>query len=140
MAGCPKYVCSKCGKPRKRIIDTSERINTRPGKNVGTAKSGKDIDPNKELHISDLSKFRQKIIYKENGYTDCNCGNIGALMGVELGANKIPAKWKIPLQDTFSTFVKGHEKWKISELAQRIANIGEKVMKEKAQNLVRITR
>jgi len=75
------------------------------------------------------------------GYdTDCNCGNIGALMGVELGANKIPAKWKDPLQDTFSTFVKGHEKWKISELAQRIANIGEKVLKEKAPNLVRITR
>ncbi|MFW9882302.1 MAG: ADP-ribosylglycohydrolase family protein, partial [Candidatus Thorarchaeota archaeon] len=47
------------------------------------------------------------------GYdTDCNCGNIGALMGVQLGADNIPAKWKDPLQDTFSTFVKGHEKWK----------------------------
>lgn len=75
------------------------------------------------------------------GYdTDCNCGNIGALMGVELGADKIPAKWKDPLQDTFSTFVKGHEKWKISELSQRIAKIGERVIKEKAQNLIRITR
>ncbi|MBA7515057.1 hypothetical protein ES705_07095 [subsurface metagenome] len=75
------------------------------------------------------------------GYdTDCNCGNIGALMGVVHGAHKIPAKWKDPLQDTFSTFVKSHEKWKISELAQRIANIGEKIIKEKAQNLVRITR
>jgi ADP-ribosylglycohydrolase len=75
------------------------------------------------------------------GYdTDCNCGNIGALMGVLYGADKIPAKWKDPLQDTFSTFVKGHEKWKISELAQRIAKIGEKVIMEKAQNLVTITR
>ncbi|KKK96782.1 hypothetical protein LCGC14_2659310 [marine sediment metagenome] len=74
------------------------------------------------------------------GYdTDCNCGNIGALMGAIYGADKIPAKWKNPLQDTFSTFVKGHEKWKISELARRIANIGEKVIKEKAQNIVRIT-
>ena len=74
------------------------------------------------------------------GYdTDCNCGNIGALMGAIQGADKIPAKWKDPLQDTFSTFVKGHEKWKISELARRIANIGEKVIKEKAQNIVRIT-
>jgi len=74
------------------------------------------------------------------GYdTDCNCGNIGALMGVIYGADKIPAKWKDPLQDTFSTFVKGHEKWKISELSRRIANIGEKVIKEKAQNLVRIS-
>ena len=74
------------------------------------------------------------------GYdTDCNCGNIGALMGAIQGADKIPANWKDPLQDTFSTFVKGHEKWKISELARRIANIGEKVIKEKAQNIVRIT-
>jgi len=71
------------------------------------------------------------------GYdTDCNCGNIGALMGVQLGANKIPAKWKVPLQDTFSTFVKGHEKWKISELARRISKIGEKLIQEKANNLV----
>jgi ADP-ribosylglycohydrolase len=75
------------------------------------------------------------------GYdTDCNCGNIGALLGVQLGADKIPAKWKNPLQDTFSTFVKGHEKWKISELSRRIVNIGEKVIQEKAKNLVRITR
>jgi ADP-ribosylglycohydrolase len=71
------------------------------------------------------------------GYdTDCNCGNIGALMGVLYGADKIPGKWKDPLQDTFSTYVKGHEKWKISELSRRIANIGEKVIKEKANNTV----
>ncbi len=75
------------------------------------------------------------------GYdTYCNCGNIGTLMGVAYGADKIPAKWKDPLKDTFSTFVKGYEKWKISELSQRIATIGEKVIKEKAQNLVRISR
>lgn len=59
-------------------------------------------------------------------------------MGAIYGADKIPAKWKDPLQDTFSTFVKGHEKWKISELARRIANIGEKVIKEKAKNQIKI--
>ncbi|KKM94514.1 hypothetical protein LCGC14_1197590 [marine sediment metagenome] len=74
------------------------------------------------------------------GYdTDCNCGNIGALMGAELGVDKIPEKWKDPLQDTFSTFVKRNEKWKISELSRRIANIGEKVIKDKGKNIVRIT-
>jgi len=57
-------------------------------------------------------------------------------MGAIYGADKISAKWKDPLQDTFSTFVKGHEKWKISELARRIANIGEKIIQEKASNKI----
>ncbi len=70
--------------------------------------------------------------------TDCNCGNIGAILGAQLGADMIPSKWKEPLQDTFATFVKGYEKWKITELAQRIANIGKKVVKEKANNVVKI--
>jgi ADP-ribosylglycohydrolase len=70
--------------------------------------------------------------------TDCNCGNIGAIMGAQLGADKIPSKWKDPLEDTFSTYVKGYEKWKISELAQRISDIGKKVIKEKSQDIIRI--
>ncbi len=70
--------------------------------------------------------------------TDCNCGNIGAIIGAQLGAEKIPSKWKDPLQDTFSTYVRGYEKWKISELAQRIVNIGEKILTEKGKNLVEL--
>jgi len=73
------------------------------------------------------------------GYdTDCNCGNIGAIMGVQLGADNIPAKWKDPLQDTFSTYVKGYEKWKISQLAQKIVNLGEKIAKKKEKNQIKI--
>jgi site-specific DNA-methyltransferase (adenine-specific) len=72
-AGCPKYVCKKCGKAKVKIIDNTERVNTRPGNNVCNKKSGKDIDPNKELHKSDLSKYRQQIKYKELGYSDCGC-------------------------------------------------------------------
>ena len=68
--------------------------------------------------------------------TDCNCGNIGAIIGAQLGAKKIPLKWKEPLQNTFSTYVKGYEKWKISDLAQRITKIGEIVVKQKAHNIV----
>lgn len=67
--------------------------------------------------------------------TDCNCGNIGAILGAQLGADKIPKKWKSPLQDTFSTFVKGYEKWKISELARRIADVGKKVIQEKCSEV-----
>ncbi|MFX1573787.1 MAG: ADP-ribosylglycohydrolase family protein [Promethearchaeota archaeon] len=75
------------------------------------------------------------------GYdTDCNCGNIGAIMGVQLGADKIPAKWKDPLQDTFTTYVEGYEKWKISELAQRIVNVGEKVIHNKAIERISINK
>ena len=82
-AGCPRYVCKKCGKARMKIIDNSERINTRPGLDTGNMKSGKDIDPNKELHNSDLSKYRQQIKYKEIGYTDCGC-NAGFEGGIVL--------------------------------------------------------
>ena len=63
--------------------------------------------------------------------TDCNCGNIGTIMGVLFGAEKIPKRWTYPLNDEFHTYVKGYEDWKISELAERIAKIGVKVMKEK---------
>ncbi|MEA2016486.1 MAG: site-specific DNA-methyltransferase, partial [Actinomycetota bacterium] len=82
-AGCPKYICKKCGKARMKIIDNSERVNTRPGLDTGSMKSGKDIDPNKELHKSDLSKYRQQIKYKEIGYTDCGCGK-GFKPGIDL--------------------------------------------------------
>jgi len=70
--------------------------------------------------------------------TDCNCGNIGTILGVQLGADKIPAKWKDPLQDTFNTYVKGYENWKISELARRIVDVGVKIIKEKGNAMVKI--
>lgn len=70
--------------------------------------------------------------------TDCNCGNIGAIIGAQLGAEKIPSKWKDPLKDTFSTYVKGYEKWKITELAQRIALIGTRVIKGKCKRQIKI--
>ena len=75
LSGCPEFICKECGKAREKIIDGSNRINTRPGKDVGNAKSGTESDPNKNLHNSDLSKYRQKIISKVVGYTDCECEN-----------------------------------------------------------------
>jgi ADP-ribosylglycohydrolase len=71
------------------------------------------------------------------GYdTDCNCGNIGAILGAQYGADNIPPKWKDPLQNTFSTYVKGHEKWKITELTRRVVNVGERVIKKKCSNVI----
>jgi len=82
-SGCPEFICNKCGKPRESIIDSSERTNTRPGDDVGNCKSGTEIDPNKGLHNSDLSKYRQSIIYKKIGLTDCGC-NAGFSSGIVL--------------------------------------------------------
>jgi len=70
--------------------------------------------------------------------TDCNCGNIGAVLGAQLGAENIPPKWKAPLKDTFSTYVKGYEKWKLSDLAKRISEIGKQVIKAKCQDRVKM--
>ena len=70
--------------------------------------------------------------------TDCNCGNIGAILGAQIGANNIPSKWKDPLKNSFSTYVKGYEKWKITELAQRITEVGKKVINSKCKNQIKL--
>lgn len=72
-AGCPEKICVYCNRPYITIYD-EDRVNTRPGINVGNAKSGTDSDPNKDLHNSDLSKYRQQIIRSNfRLIKDCNC-------------------------------------------------------------------
>ncbi len=56
--------------------------------------------------------------------TDCNCGNVGTVMGTIIGAEKLPKSWTEPLKNTFNTYVKGFERWKISDLAKRICEVG----------------
>ncbi len=69
------------------------------------------------------------------GYdTDCNVGNVGAIVGVQLGAEQIPSKWRDPIQDTFKTYVKGFEETRISKIAERICQIGKKVIELKCPN------
>ena len=70
--------------------------------------------------------------------TDCNCGNIGAILGTIVGSSNIPSKWREPLQNTFSTYVRGYEKWKITELARRIKEVGKKVIEEKCQGKIKL--
>jgi len=71
-AGCPQWICKKCGKIRERIIDKSY-IPTRPGVNTGKGKSGTDLDPNQSFHRRDITKYRMKIEYNVIGWTDCGC-------------------------------------------------------------------
>ena len=62
---------------------------------------------------------------------DCNCGNLGTIMGTVLGAKALPSAWTEPLNDTFHTYVRGYEHWKISELARRICAAGKSVVAAK---------
>ena len=70
------------------------------------------------------------------GYdTDCNVGNVGAILGVQYGADKIPAKWKDPIKDTFKTYVKGFQETRISKIAERIGQIGRQVVTNKCAEM-----
>lgn len=71
-SSCPQWICKKCGKPRERLTDKSYEA-TRPGLKTGTGKSGTDLDPNKSLHKSDISKYRMQINYETIGWSDCGC-------------------------------------------------------------------
>jgi DNA modification methylase len=82
-AGCPQYVCSKCGTPSATKY-TETRHATRPGLDVGNAKSGTDADPNKTLHNSDLSKYREAIVRVPDGLSmACSC-NADTVPGIVL--------------------------------------------------------
>lgn len=72
-AGCPLFICSKCGKPSSQEY-TEFRVNTRPGMDTGNGKSGTKADPNNGLHNSELSRFRQQIVRIPDGLTmACSC-------------------------------------------------------------------
>jgi DNA modification methylase len=82
LAGCPEFICNKCGTPRERIIDSS-RIDTQPGIRKTGEKSGSDKDPHKRMHNSDLERYKQQIVYRTVGWTDCGC-NAGFESGIVL--------------------------------------------------------
>ncbi len=60
--------------------------------------------------------------------TDCTAGQAGAIAGVLVGGDAIPAKWKDPLRDKFDTYVIDFEHLKISEFAERTCAIGRQVL------------
>lgn len=72
--GCPEMICDACDTPYKTIFD-EEYFATRPGLNtLQTDKSGKDGDPNKELHRSHWSKYKPIVV--RNNFKlikDCKC-------------------------------------------------------------------
>lgn len=55
--------------------------------------------------------------------TDCNGATVGSIMGIMLGAKKIPKKWINPLNDRLKSFVIGYDNSRISDLAKRTFHI-----------------
>jgi ADP-ribosylglycohydrolase len=64
--------------------------------------------------------------------TDCNGATTGSILGVILGAKKLPEKWIGPLNNHVESYVVGYNDSKISDLAQRTYNLALRVLKEEA--------
>lgn len=66
LAGSPREVCTKCGKPRTRILERNRKA-TRPGKDTKVAghdnKTVGNRDP--QRHVTET---------KTIGWSDCGCG------------------------------------------------------------------
>lgn len=57
--------------------------------------------------------------------TDCNCATAGSVLGMMLGAEKLPKKWIDPLCDTVLSGVDGFGLVKISDMAKRTVKLAE---------------
>jgi len=55
--------------------------------------------------------------------TDCNGATTGSVMGMMLGAKKLPGKWTTPLHDTLETGIAGYNLVKISDMAKETLKI-----------------
>jgi ADP-ribosylglycohydrolase len=60
--------------------------------------------------------------------TDCNGATAGSILGVMLGADKLPDKWVDPLNNTVESYVIGFNNSQISALAQRTFTLAKKVL------------
>lgn len=59
--------------------------------------------------------------------TDCNGATVGSILGVILGAKKLPRKWIDPLNDTLETGVKGYSRAHLSDLARETLSLIDKI-------------
>jgi ADP-ribosylglycohydrolase len=58
------------------------------------------------------------------GYdNDCTGATAGSICGAMLGAKKLPRKWTRPLGDEVATYIRGHERLRSSDLADRFVKI-----------------
>lgn len=62
--------------------------------------------------------------------TDCNGATVGSIMGAMLGADKLPAKWITPLNDTLYSAINDFHPIAISECARRSYEVFRKLEAE----------
>lgn len=55
--------------------------------------------------------------------TDCNGATAGSVMGMMLGAKKLPSKWIAPMNDTLNTGIDGYHTVRISAIAREGFNL-----------------
>lgn len=59
--------------------------------------------------------------------TDCNGATAGSIVGVMLGAERLPRRWVDPLNDTLHTAVFGYHRVRFSELAKTATELAVKI-------------
>ena len=73
LAGCPEFVCVKCGQPRVKVYqDTGEKI-VQGGKSIKYNSSGLNLSPTSSILTKEVKE------QKFTGYTDCGCSSIADL-------------------------------------------------------------
>jgi len=55
--------------------------------------------------------------------TDCNGATVGSIVGLVLGAKRMPAKWTEPIRDTLLTGIHGMHEVKLSDVAKRSCDL-----------------
>jgi hypothetical protein len=61
--------------------------------------------------------------------TDCNGATVGSIVGMMLGAKKLPQKWTSPLNDLLESCIPGYYRAKISGLARESVNLCKNLIK-----------
>lgn len=77
-AGCPEFVCTRCGKPRQKIIE-APRLRTREGFGSKWARQGKQssgyrMETNVRKWRAYTGEHDFVVPRAFRGYTDCGCG------------------------------------------------------------------
>ncbi|HJN18732.1 MAG TPA: ADP-ribosylglycohydrolase family protein, partial [Armatimonadota bacterium] len=55
--------------------------------------------------------------------TDCNGATVGSVVGLMLGAEKLPAKWIDPMNDTLITGVAGYHRVSLTQMADETVEL-----------------
>ena len=75
-AGSPRWVCSRCGKPRERIV-TSDWREKRTGTWRDAESDGRDmgrLDSHRQANVGGLLQITAPSIRTTVGWSDCGCG------------------------------------------------------------------